>query len=200
MVNHRYLCNKQCKLHANGDQLVLENPEFSLYCYLLLVTCFGDCRRSGGPLTQTSFLVLAVQRSIKLGFCALPLALCPRHIIDYIFIFSSPVLKVFKVLDFFSSVGKEFQVETTRLLKKFFLMSVLFLEGIKFMAYAVLLVSLTTFSPTNVNQVEKSTLSIPRRILNTWAISNFFRLTTRVQRFSSPSFSSKIQMKTSIFL
>ena len=60
-------------------------------------------------------------------------------------------MKVFKVLDFFSSVGKEFQVETTRLLKKFFLMSVLFLEGIKFMAYAVLLVGLTTFSPTNVN-------------------------------------------------
>ena len=47
-------------------------------------------------------------------------------------------------------------------------MSVLFLEGIKFLAYAVLLVGLTTFSPTNVNQVEKSTLSIPRRILNTW--------------------------------
>ena len=65
-------------------------------------------------------------------------------------------------------MGKEFQVETTRLLKKFLLMSVLFLEGIKFLAYAVLLVGLTTFSPTNVNQVEKSTLSIPRRILNTW--------------------------------
>ena len=81
--------------------------------------------------------------------------------------FSSPVFKVFNVLVFFSSVGKSFQVETTRLLKKFFLMSVLFLEGIKLMAYAVLLVGLTTFSPTNVNQVEKSTLSIPRRILYT---------------------------------
>ena len=76
-------------------------------------------------------------------------------------------MKVFKVLEFFSSVGKVFQVETTWLLKKFFLMSVLFLEGIKFMAYAVLLVGLTMFSPTNVNQVEKSTLSIPRRILYT---------------------------------
>ena len=83
-------------------------------------------------------------------------------------------MNIFNVLDFFSSVGKEFQVETTRLLKKFLLMSVLFLEGIKFMAYAVLLVGLTIFSPTNVNQDEKSTLSIPRRILNTWTISNFF--------------------------
>ena len=99
------------------------------------------------------------------------------HIINYIFIFLSPVFKLFKVLEFYSSVGKDFQIETARLLKKFFLM-----------AYAVLLVGLTTFSPTNVNQVEKSTLSIPRRILNTWTMSNFLRLSTRVQRFSSLSF------------
>ena len=34
-------------------------------------------------------------------------------------------MKEFKILEFFSSVGKESQVETTQLLKKFFLMSVL---------------------------------------------------------------------------
>ena len=52
-------------------------------------------------------------------------------------------------------------------------MSVLLLEGIKFMVY-VLLVGLTTFSPTIVNQVEKLTLSIPRRILNTHHIEFFY--------------------------
>jgi len=56
------------------------------------------------------------------------------------------------VLEFFSSMGNEFHVETTRLLKKIFLVSVLLLEGINFMAYAVLLVGLTTFSPTIMKQ------------------------------------------------
>ena len=42
------------------------------------------------------------------------------------------------------------------------------------MVYAVLLVGLTTFSPTIVNQVEKLTLSIPRRILNTHHIEFFY--------------------------
>ena len=36
---------------------------------------------------------------------------------------------------------------------------------------------------TNVNQVEKSTLSIPRRILNTWTISNFSRLKLEYRGF-----------------
>ena len=61
-------------------------------------------------------------------------------LLNYVFIFLSLVLKVFKVLEFFSSMGNEFQVETTRLLKKIFLISVLLPEVIKFMAYAVLLI------------------------------------------------------------
>ena len=70
---------------------------------------------------------------------------------------------MFSDFDSFTSCGNVFHVLMTLFEKKFFLRSVLDLEA-RFALYAVLLVNLEALSPTKLNHVEVSTLSIPLMI------------------------------------
>ena len=81
---------------------------------------------------------------------------------------SSRVRNMFKVLASLTSTGSLFHLWTTQFAKKFCLTSVLDLFGIRLSWYDVCLVNLVASTPTLLNQVLWSTLSIPFKILYVW--------------------------------
>ena len=71
------------------------------------------------------------------------------------------LLKMASDLDSLTLVGSAFHSGTTRMEKKFFLMSVRAVDDSRFRSYPVFFVAMWVVWPTSLNQLEKSTLSMP---------------------------------------
>ena len=97
---------------------------------------------------------------------------------------------MFRVHESLKSVGVEFLSVIILFGKKCFLKSVLDLDAMRLLLYAVLRVNLEFWSPTVVNIKFDSTLSIPLIIFKIWTRSRRFLLFSNVLIPSSASFSS----------